>query len=289
VVRCGSCGLAYVSPRPDTAALSRYYGPGFYDRPGEDSGLVGRSLNRLFMLERVAKATAGRPPGRVLDVGCGEGSFLAAMARSGWESWGVDISKDGAARASARPGVKIFGKSLEECSFEPASFDLVTMWHSIEHVPDPASLLRRIAGLIKDDGAVFLAFPNGESWEFRLFGPRWFHLDPPRHLHYFSPRTMSRLLGGCGLRVESVSHLSWEYNPFGFAQSVMNTITTRFNFLYRRLKGTLPRGEASSAFDVWATALLFPLFAAASLPYVLLAALCGASGCVDTRAVKSGA
>jgi SAM-dependent methyltransferase len=289
LVRCPACGLVFVSPRPAGDALAGYYGRGYYDKPGEDSGGAGRALSRAFMFERVAKAAAGRAPGRVLDVGCGDGTFLAAMSRRGWEAWGVEVSKDGAARAAARPGLRIFDRPLEDCGFAPGSFDLITLWHSIEHVRDPASLLRRAAALVKDDGAVFLAFPNAESWDFRLFGPNWFHIDPPRHLHCFSPATMSRLLETCGLRVESVGQLSLEYNPFGFVQSVLNLVTRRFNFLYRTLKGTLGPGEPAAARDVLLTALLLPALAAASVPYSLAAAALGVSGCVDVRAVRSGA
>ncbi len=281
LVRCGNCGLVFVSPRPAAQALGRYYSPGYYGKPGLVAG--------LFLAERAAKAAAGRAPGKILDVGCGEGSFLAAMARRGWDAHGVEISKEGAARASARPGVKICGRPLEECGFEPGSFDLVTLWHSIEHAADPESLLKRAAELLKDDGAALLAFPNADSWDFRLFGARWFHLDPPRHLNYFSPATMERLLRKCGLRTESVGQFSLEYNPFGFVQSVLNVLTRRLDFLYRRVKGTLAAGEPGSLRDALVTALLLPPLLAASIPYVLLAAAAGRSGCVEVRAVRSGA
>ena len=284
VVRCSACGMVFVSPRPADADLGGFYVAGYYDKPGEDSGGLGRRLGRLFMVERVAKAAGGLAPGRVLDIGCGEGTFLAAMSRRGWEGWGVEVSAEGAARAAARPGLRIFNKPLDECGLAPASFDLITLWHSIEHVPDPEALLRRAAGLLKDGGRLFLAFPNAESWDFALFGPRWFHLDPPRHLHYFSPKTISALLERCGLETRGVSHLSFEYNPFGFVQSVLNLLMRRMNFLYRKLKGTFPRGEAPEKGEAAVAAMLLPVPLALSLPYTLLAALFGASGCVDVRA-----
>jgi SAM-dependent methyltransferase len=285
VARCSDCGMVFVSPRPADSDLGRYYVAGYYDKPGEDSGGIGRWLGRLFMVERVRKATCGRSPGRVLDIGCGEGTFLSAMARRGWDAWGVEVSSDGAARAAARPGLKIFDKRLEDCDLAPASFDLITLWHSIEHVPDPGALLRRAAGLLKEDGILFLAFPSAASWDFALFGPRWFHLDPPRHLHYFSPETMGALLERCGLEPRGVSHLSFEYNPFGFVQSVMNLTMPRMNYLYRRLKGTFPPGVTAPAGEAALSALLLPFLMALSLPYTLLAASFGSSGCVDVRAV----
>lgn len=288
VVACEGCGTAYVSPRPPASDLGRFYIAGYYDKPGEDSGGAGRRLGRLFMLERVAKAEAGGAPGRVLDIGCGEGTFLAAMNRKGWEAWGVEISKDGAARAAARPGLKVFSEPLDRCPLPAKGFDRVTLWHSIEHVTDPGGLLKTAAGLLKDDGRMLVAFPSSASWDFRLFGARWFHLDPPRHLHYFTPQSMARLLSAAGLRAVRVRHLSWEYNPFGFVQSVLNLVTPRFNFLYRRLKGTLPPEQRGSAADVAATfLLLFPL-TVLSVPYTLFAALAGASGCVEVEAIKEG-
>jgi len=285
IVRCSDCLMVFVSPRPAASDLGRYYAAGYYDKPGEDSGGAGRRLGRMFMVERCAKASRGLEPGRVLDIGCGEGTFLAAMARRGWDAWGVEVSAEGAARAAARPGLRVFNKRLEECALEPKSFDLITLWHSIEHVPDPEALLKAAGTLLKDGGRLFLAFPSAESWDFKLFGPRWFHLDPPRHLHYFSPKTMSALLERCGLEQRDVSHVSFEYNPFGFVQSVLNILTGRMNFFYRRLKGTFPRGEAPARGEAVLNAVLLPFLAAASVPYTLLAALFGASGCVDVRAV----
>ncbi len=186
------------------------------------------------------------------------------MSRRGWDSWGVEVSTEGAARAAARPGLRVFNKPLEDCEFEPASFDLITLWHSIEHVPDPEALLRRAAALLKNDGRLFLAFPNPVSWDFKLFGPRWFHLDPPRHLHYFSPKTMGALLERCGLETDGVSHVSFEYNPFGFVQSVLNILTGRMNFFYRKLKATFPPGKPRAIGEMALNALLLPPLAALS-------------------------
>lgn len=284
VVECRRCGHAFVSPRPPAEDLGRFYPAGYYDKPGEDSGAAGRRLARLFMAERLAKAAGGRAPGRVLDAGCGEGTFLAAMARRGWEAWGVELSAAGAARAAARPGLRVLQGTLESAGLPERSFDLITLWHSIEHMPEPARALRRAARLLKEDGELFLAFPNRRSWDFSLFGARWFHLDPPRHLQYFSPQAMSRLLEECGLRAARVSHLSFEYNPFGFVQSALNVLTPRMNFLYRRLKGTFRPEERRGGLDAALTAGLVLPLAALSVPYTLAAALAGASGCVDVRA-----
>jgi 2-polyprenyl-3-methyl-5-hydroxy-6-metoxy-1,4-benzoquinol methylase len=285
IVRCADCGTAYVSPRPPPHELGRYYVRGYYGRPGEDSGPLGRLFGRLLMAERAAKAAGGRASGKVLDVGCGDGTFLAAMRRRGWECWGVEVSEEGSARAAARPGLTIHDQPLEALSLPARGFDLVTFWHSLEHVSDPASLLARAAGLVKDGGRLLVAFPNGDSWDLRLFGARWFHLDPPRHLHYFTPASMTRLLEKAGFAVERVSHSSFEYNLFGFAQSALNLFTRRPNYFYRRAKGTLPEGSALDALATAAFALPACLLA---FPYALAAQALGRSGCVDVVAARRG-
>lgn len=285
IARCEGCALAFVSPRPPESDLGRYYAAGYYDKPGEDSGRVGRLLAGMFMAERVGRVDGLRSRGRLLDVGCGEGTFLAAMSRRGWEAWGVEISSEGAARAAARPGLVIHQKPLAECALPSGHFDVITLWHSIEHVSDPGAVLREARRLLKDDGRLFLAFPNPESWDFKLFGARWFHLDPPRHLNYFSPETMTRLLDAAGFATVRVGGFSLEYNPFGFVQSVLNFLTGRMNYFYRGMKGGLPPAERSRG-DLLLTVLLLPALAVISLPYTFLAAAVGASGCVDVAAAK---
>jgi 2-polyprenyl-3-methyl-5-hydroxy-6-metoxy-1,4-benzoquinol methylase len=282
VVRCASCGAAYVNPRPAAAELGAFYVRGYYGRPGEDSGPVGRALGRLLMALRAATAERGmRKPGRVLDVGCGDGTFLAALRRRGWTCAGVEVNEEAAARAAAREGLTIHDQPLEKLALPAKSFDLVTFWHSLEHVPDPAGQLARAAALVADGGRLLVAFPNADSWDLKLFGASWFHLDPPRHLHYFTPESLSALLGRLGLKAERASHWSFEYNPFGFAQSALNLVTRRPNYLYRRLKGTLPIGSMR---DALATAVLAVPAGLLALPYAFAAALFRRSGCVVVAA-----
>jgi len=282
VVLCEECGTARLDPRPPAAELGAFYVRGYHGRPGEDSGPLGRWFGRALMAERAAKAAGDtKKPGRVLDIGCGDGTFLSAMARRGWKCTGVELNDEAAARAASRDGLAIHDQPLEKCGLPERSFDLVTFWHSLEHVTDPADLLMRAAGLVADGGRLLVAFPNAESWDLRLFGARWFHLDPPRHLHYFTPSSMRRLLERTGLKVERISQWSFEYNPFGFAQSALNCVTRRPNYLYRRAKGTLTVG---SALDAAMTALFALPAGLLSLPYSWAAALFGRSGCVDLTA-----
>jgi 2-polyprenyl-3-methyl-5-hydroxy-6-metoxy-1,4-benzoquinol methylase len=214
----------------------------------------------------------------VLDVGCGDGTFLAAMRRRGWDCWGVEVSEEGARAAAARPGLTIHDQPLDRLSLPARSFDLVTFWHSLEHATEPALQLERAAELVKPGGRLLVAFPSADSWDLAVFGASWFHLDPPRHLHYFTAAALSRLFVKSGLQVERVSQWSFEYNLFGFAQSALNLLTRRPNYFYRRAKGTLPSGSARDFLTTAAFALPAALLA---WPYAAAAALWGRSGCVE--------
>lgn len=291
MVRCRACGLVFVSPRPDLAEQDRYYFREYYKKPSPKLEQSVGLLSGLFDRYRTGKIAGGRPPGRVLDVGCGEGGFLAAMQRRGWEAWGVETSTAGAALSAQRLGLKIFNKPLPDCGLPEAHFDVVTLWHSIEHITQPQAYLKEARRLLKDDGLLFLGFPNIDSLEFRLSKGDWFHLDLPRHITHFSPATMERLLEACGLRTEKVSHFSWEYNIFGALQSALNGLTREKNHLYRTLKGFKPAGPKATLAEGWDLAVLLlagpPLAAGAAL-FSLATGLAGKAGCVELYARKRG-
>jgi SAM-dependent methyltransferase len=112
----------------------------------------------------------------------------------------------------------------------------VTLVHVIEHLPTPAALLRRVVSWIRPGGRLFVAYPNPASWQARLFGPAWFHLDPPRHLSLVPPESLIASMEREGLRLERRSDLCLEQNLYGWLQSALNAIDGDRNLLYERLK-----------------------------------------------------
>jgi len=144
--------------------------------------------------------TGRRPPGRLLDVGCGQGALAAEFIARGWSAAGVEPS-DAAARAARRAGLEMHGGTLADAPFAQGSFDAITFNHSLEHVPDPLGDLRRAAALVRPGGTVAVSVPNFGGWQRRLFGSRWFQLDLPRHLNHFDRRSLPALAGRAGLTV----------------------------------------------------------------------------------------
>jgi 2-polyprenyl-3-methyl-5-hydroxy-6-metoxy-1,4-benzoquinol methylase len=134
---------------------------------------------------------------RVLDIGCGDGEFLARMRDLGWTVEGNDFDPAAVAAARSR-GVKVSVGELTEESYPEAYFDAVTMKHLIEHVYDPSKLLKTVKNLLKPDGKVILLTPNTRSWGHQYFKQDWRGLEVPRHIHLFNPSNIEELFYTAG-------------------------------------------------------------------------------------------
>lgn len=202
--RCLECGLIYLSPRPTRAEIGNYY-PAHYEpySTGRDSrGLFTRMSDR-YGIHKQVKLVQARAPGvgRILDVGCAGGQFLDAMAKKGWRATGVETSLDAVSYAREQLNLDVFHGELEAANFEDATFDLVTMWHVLEHVHAPRATLLELARITRPGGLLFLTVPNPQSVEARLFGRSWAGWDVPRHLHLFPRCLLHRLLEETGWEV----------------------------------------------------------------------------------------
>ena len=202
-VRCTHCGLIYLNPRPDPVELARYY-PDEYESYRESPDEQGSQLRRLDLrrgiqnqCQPVLALTGGRP-GRILDVGCATGGFLAGMREHGWEVAGIETSPFAAHYARTALGLDVHEGMLEAAALPGRHFDVVTLWHVFEHVDDPKATLLEANRLLKPGGWLVLTVPHMESPEARLFGRYWLGLDIPRHLHLFTKPVLRRYLEETG-------------------------------------------------------------------------------------------
>jgi SAM-dependent methyltransferase len=123
------------------------------------------------------------------------------MHRQGWRVVGLDVSSDAVTRIRKELGLTAFTGTLPHPELSPGSFDVITMWHSLEHVHNPREVLRQAYFLLAPGGKLLIAVPNIESLPFRWFGKSWYGLDLPRHLTHFSPRTLKLMLDRVGFTV----------------------------------------------------------------------------------------
>jgi SAM-dependent methyltransferase len=155
---------------------------------------------------------------RVLDVGCGDGSFLQALGET--ECIGMDMSRAALRAAAARRIRGVLG-TLGDGALQPQSFSLVTAFHFLEHVYPPEPALASMRELLQPGGDLVLQVPNVRSWQASLLGRYWGGLDVPRHLIDYSDRSLIQLLERCGFSVVAVNHHCLRDNPTTLANSLV--------------------------------------------------------------------
>lgn len=219
VVECERCGLRMTAPQPAPAEIGRYYESDDYlpmTRAARGPlAAVYRLVRRLTVRMRLALVAryAGRAPGRLLDVGCGTGEFLAHAHGAGWSVVGVEPGARAAAQAEGL-GLEVRRvHALDAVTDGP--FDAITMWHALEHMHDPGSQLERAAALLAAGGCLVVAVPNHRCADADAYGAAWYAWDVPRHLWHFHTETLGALLATRGLVVAAVHAMP--FDPFYIA------------------------------------------------------------------------
>lgn len=278
LVACARCGLVFQPRAPVGAAVDALYADAYAEPRRRFAGPVERAV-RLFRLSRVWRAQRLLPPGgRVLDVGCGRAVFLHLLQRRGYRVRGTELSASTA--ANAHPDVPVDTGDLRPGRYPRASFDLISIWHVLEHLREPQVTLRACREALAPGGALLVAVPNFGSLQARLGGPHWFHLDLPRHVFQFTPDTLSRLLETCGFAVERCRTGQWEMDPFGLLQTALNRAGLRPNGLYDTLRRHPDAMRDLSPARRAALLALFPAGMALAAPVSLAARWLGRAGTI---------
>lgn len=194
-----SCGLMVTRPIP--ANLGEYY-PSDYRPYGSPEGIVHRFKARLLR-DCIRRALGSAGPFRVLDVGCGGGASLYHLLREGWQLCGLEPDRACVERLRGALGIDVRQGVLRDRLFDPP-FDVVTMIHVLEHVPDPVADAAEVRRLLRPGGIFIVEVPSADSYGFALLRERWPGLDLPRHLNHFTAAALRRLLERSGFRVRAM-------------------------------------------------------------------------------------
>lgn len=196
---CQECHLRFTNPIPSEDEIGRYYQSEEYiSHSGTSEGLVNKlyHLVRRFTVRRKRKLIekeSGVTVGKILDIGSGSGEFLNAMRNAGWEVTGLE--PDEGARGLAKSNYQLhFDPPQRLFEFSENEFDVITLWHVLEHVHRLDDYMGQISKILKPTGTLVIAVPNYTSYDASHYGNSWAAYDVPRHLYHFAPQSMKKLL-----------------------------------------------------------------------------------------------
>ena len=201
---CANCHVRFTNPQPQKTAIGNYYkSEDYISHSDTRTGLVNKLYYwvRSISIRKKYKLVAGlKRMGSLLDIGCGTGHLLAEFQRKGWETKGIEPNEK--ARDYAVTNFKL---NVEEESslnnFGEKSFDVVSMWHVLEHVHDPKQRMELVGNILKDDGLAVIALPNPGSYDAKHYGMWWAAWDVPRHLYHFSRKAFQNLAETTGFKI----------------------------------------------------------------------------------------
>ena len=209
------CGLSWLDPQPRVDEIYKLYAE-YYTHNSSAEGqyhgkgataILKRTLAILFWWKQAVFQTdlfhlQGMKPGNLLEVGCGNGDFLAAAVRSGWQAFGIDFDEKAIAAARARmiPGLKAAVGDIYSHKLSDDAFDAIVMNNVIEHLPDPPRVFAACHRLLKKGGRLVMITPNIDALGLTVYGRHWRGLEIPRHLYIFNNKTLRTFAKKAGFR-----------------------------------------------------------------------------------------
>lgn len=216
IQQCQSCSFRLTNPRPDKQSIGDYYKSDQYISHNDHSkGTISTAyrLVRNYTLKsklRLINKLNNNTPGRILDVGCGTGAFLETCRDGGWSITGME--PDPEARVVAKEKLQAEIKPNLDALAASEPFDVISLWHVLEHIPNLNESILSLRSLLSRNGALLIAVPNSDSYDAQYFREYWAAYDVPRHLHHFTPSSLTRLFERHGFNV--VTQLPMVFDAF---------------------------------------------------------------------------
>ncbi len=234
IVQCTDCGFRFTNPRPSIDEIGKYYqSENYISHSNTKRGIINfiYQIARRFTIKgKVSRLKRNHPAAKnILDYGCGTGEFLLEMKHSGFEVWGIEQNDH--ARFAASKKINVFAPD-QLYLFENQQFDIVSLWHVLEHIHSLNEVLTQFHRILKSNGRLIVAVPICDSFDARYYKEMWAALDLPRHLYHFNLSSLGNLFGKKQMEIKSVhkmpldgfyvSALSEKYrkSAFGFLRAI---------------------------------------------------------------------
>lgn len=245
LVQCKTCKLTRTFPFPGDEVLRAHDIHFYYGRNVNKFNPRIQKLRNFIMRKRAKQYLSLIPDSiqspKILDVGCAEGRLLQSFREYGCQCWGIEHRSYPTQRFLNSESIVYLQGDLQAMNLPEGAFDLIFLWHALEHMDNPQLIMSRLHTLLAPRGAIIVAVPNFSSMEARRFKQFWFHLDIPWHKYHFNEKSIRYLITKTHLKIIKMSTFCFEQGPYGLLQSTLNAVGWPKNEFYEAFKGNLTR------------------------------------------------
>lgn len=239
VRECINCGVVFINGiEVNSNYYEKNYKLGYYDKGEKGNVLIMGILKvmRDYSMNRKEKiirsSFKNKRSIKILDIGCGSGDFLASLKWPKFQKYGLEINKEGQ-ELCKRKGIKVFPDEITNIDFKDLRFDVITMWHVLEHINLPDELFSKVNKILSKDGKLIIQTPNTESIGFKHGGREWFHLDSPRHLFLYNRKAIQTIAEKNGFILTKVVDEFYDY-PLDLFWSLVGQNHIRYFSLFMK-------------------------------------------------------
>ncbi len=214
IVSCTKCNFKFTNPRPEDEKLGEYYkSEDYISHSNTSKGIISKlykSVRNYTLNKKLKLISSFVSRGTILDYGCGTGMFLKVCQDNGWKSYGMEPD-EGARKIAADLGLNTFSdKERIQTYIGTQTFDIITLWHVLEHVTDLDETLTFFKGKLNQNGALVIAVPNYTSYDAKHYKEYWAAYDVPRHLYHFEIETIQKLLSPYGFKLVETKPMKFD-------------------------------------------------------------------------------
>lgn len=206
-VQCDSCGFKFTNPRPEETVLGNYYkSEDYVSHSNTKKGFINSAyqlIRKYTLLKKLQLISKYYKTGNILDIGCGTGEFLNTCKNAKWKTMGIEPDPGARKMAIENYGLDV-REEVEIKKLDNESFDIISMWHVLEHVPQLNERIEDLKRLIKPNGVIIIAVPNCNSLDAGIYKEHWAAYDVPRHLYHFTPKDIEQIFKNHGLKLNTV-------------------------------------------------------------------------------------
>ena len=245
ISQCDKCGYRFTNPRPKEKTIGSYYrSDNYVSHNSSKKGII----NKIYHIVRSYQFTKKHKEiislkktkeNELLDIGCGTGDFINYMKRKGWVVTGVEADQKARALANKKGDWEVYSSVSDE---KLSKYDVITMWHVLEHIYDLDYFFKRIKLLLKENGVLVVAVPNSNSYDAAYYGKDWYAYDLPIHVSHFRKKDIENISNIHGLKLEAVKPLFFD----SYYISMLSEKKSKNYSVFGLIRGFISNNKAKS-------------------------------------------